>query len=84
MNSEGQNPTPGRVRLPQPRSRRGPKAYLAEVMREMKKVQWPNRKETTRLTGVVLAVCLIVVAILSGLSWVFGTLVTLLTRGAGA
>ncbi len=67
--------------LPIPKSKRGFKGFLAEVGREMKKVSWPTKAETNRLTGVVLAVCIIVVVILSSLGFVFGMLVDLITKG---
>jgi preprotein translocase subunit SecE len=79
MSSEGQKSTAGKV--PIPRSRRGAKGFFTEVVREMKKVNWPTKPETTRLTGVVLAVCLLVVTILSMLSFVFGTIIGILTGG---
>ena len=68
--------------LPMPRSRRGLKGFFAEVGREMKKVSWPSRQETNRLTGVVLAVCGLVVGILWLLSVVFDTLVNIITKGS--
>ena len=67
--------------LPIPKSKRGLKGFLNEVSREIKKVNWPSRQETNRLTGIVLAVCTIIVLILTALSQVADTLVTLLTRG---
>jgi len=48
----------------------------------MKKVSWPTRTETNRLTGVVLAVTILSVLILTGLGVVFGTLVDLITKGS--
>lgn len=51
-----------------PRMRRGPKAYFKDVQREMKNVSWPAPKETTRLTGVVLGVCILVTVLLLVLS----------------
>lgn len=67
--------------IPTPRSRRGWKGFWAEVGREMKKVNWPTKPETNRLTGVVFAVCIIVGLILLLLSTVFDTLVRIITRG---
>lgn len=51
--------------------RRGIRAYLADVVAEMRKVVWPTRKETFRLTGLVLTVCVIFVVFL----YVWGTIV---------
>ena len=68
--------------LPIPKSRRGAKGFLADVMREMKKVSWPTRPETNRLTGVVLAVCIMGVIMLTVMSIVFEHLVNLITKGS--
>lgn len=67
--------------LPIPKSRRGLKGFFNEVIREMKKVNWPTKKETNRLTGVVMGVTLLSVAILTAMGIVFGTLVNLITKG---
>ena len=63
-----------------PRSKRGLKGYFSEVKREIKKVSWPTVPETHRLTGVVLGVCFLLVAILTGLGTVFGFVVDFLTN----
>ena len=63
-----------------PRSKRGLKGYFTEVKREAKKVSWPTVPETHRLTGVVLGVCALLVAILTGLGSVFGFIVNFLTH----
>lgn len=63
-----------------PKSKRGMKGYFAEVKREIKKVSWPTVPETHRLTGVVLGVCAMIVAILTGLGLVFGFIVDFLTH----
>lgn len=67
--------------LPLPKSRRGVKGFFNEVIREMKKVNWPTKKETNRLTGVVMGVTILCVLILTGMGIVFGTLVNLITKG---
>jgi len=54
--------------------KRGLKGYFRDVIREMKHVHWPSRRETNRLTGVVLAVCVITIGVLTALSIVFDTL----------
>jgi preprotein translocase SecE subunit len=66
---------------PVPKSRRGFKGFFAEVGREMKKVNWPTRPETNRLTGVVLAVCLLIGIIISTLSWLSSIIVAIITKG---
>ncbi|MFY9233305.1 MAG: preprotein translocase subunit SecE [Fimbriimonadaceae bacterium] len=58
------------------------KTFFVDVVREMKKVTWPTRSETNRMTGIVLAVCALVVGILTALNIVVGTLMNILT-GAG-
>ena len=67
--------------LPIPKSKRGLKGFLSEVGREMKKVSWPTRPETTRLTLVVLTVCGIVVVTLTVMSYVFEVITNLITKG---
>ncbi|HSI73423.1 MAG TPA: preprotein translocase subunit SecE [Fimbriimonas sp.] len=67
--------------LPTPKLRRGLKSFLADVVREMKKVSWPSKAETNRLTGVVLIVCLALVAILTGLGWLFELIINFITKG---
>jgi preprotein translocase SecE subunit len=73
--------TGGKARgsLPVPKSKRGLKGFYNEVVREMKKVTWPTRAETNRLTTVVLAVCLLLVTLLSALGFVFGFVIDILT-----
>lgn len=51
-----------------------------EVRSEMKKVVWPTREETTRLTMVVIAVSAIISVILAAADFLFLTLVSLLQR----
>ena len=48
----------------------------------MKKVNWPTKPETNRLTGVVFAVCFIIGIILFVLSVVFDHFVSLVTKGS--
>jgi len=68
----------GGAGVPLPKSKRGFKAFLNDVSRELKKVHWPDKKETNRLTGVVLAVCGLAAAILYGMSLIADTLVRIL------
>jgi len=67
--------------LPIPRSKRGVKGFFSEVVREMKKVSWPTVKETNRLTGVVLAVCLLIGSIMILMGFAFGALIDFMTKG---
>lgn len=63
--------------------RRGISGFVSDVRREMKHVTWPTRKETTRLTGVVLAVCFAAVAILFGLGELFHFVIEALLKLRG-
>lgn len=76
-NEEPKKPQGG---LPVPRSGRGVKGYIQEVRREIKKVNWPTVPETYRLTGVVIGVCALLIGILTGLGFIFGRVVDILTN----
>ena len=51
--------------IPLPKIKRGGRAFLPGVKRELKKVSWPTIKETNRLFGVVLAVCLLLIVVMA-------------------
>jgi preprotein translocase subunit SecE len=51
-----------------------------EIRSEMKKVVWPTREETTRLTVVVIAISAVISVILFSADSVFALLLTLLQR----
>jgi preprotein translocase subunit SecE len=55
-----------------------------EVRSEMKKVVWPTREETTRLTIVVIALSAVISAILAAADFIFLTLIGLLQRAVGS
>lgn len=57
--------TPGIKRLPNV----GPVTFIKEVVAELKKVNWPTRNETIRLTGVVIIISAGVAAFIGGLDW---------------
>ncbi len=63
--------------------KRGLKGFYRDVVREMKHVHWPSRQETNRLTGVVMAVCLITIGILTALSLAFDTIFNQVFRAGG-
>jgi preprotein translocase SecE subunit len=63
-------------------SKRGPKAFLNDVARELKKVDWPTVKETHRLTAIVLTVCGVIIVVLTVLSYLFEILTNLITKGS--
>lgn len=44
-----------------------PAKFVQEVIRELKKVTWPTREETIKLTVVVIAISVIVGAFIGGL-----------------
>ena len=67
--------------IPIPKSKRGLKTFLKEVQRELKKVNWPSIPEAHRLTGIVLVVCGMMIAILTGLSVVLQKLVDFMMTG---
>jgi preprotein translocase SecE subunit len=67
--------------LPIPKSRRGIKGFFNEVVRELKKVNWPTKAETNRLTGVVMAVTFMCVAILTALGFAFEVIINFITKG---
>ena len=75
-----QTPRPGSAPA-LPTMKRGLKGFIQDLSREMKNVTWPTPQETTRLSGVVLAVCAAIVVILFALSSVFEALLNILTRG---
>lgn len=68
--------------VPTPKMRRGLKSFFNEVKREMTHVSWPTKSETNRLTTVVLAVCGLVVVVLTVMSYCFETVVNLITKGS--
>lgn len=65
--------------VPVPKMKRGLGSFLADVRRELTKVSWPTIPETNRLTGVVLAVCLLLVVILGVLGGVIGLVIDFVT-----
>ena len=73
------NESSGKVALPS--SRRGVKGFFSETARELRKVNWPSPRETTRLTGVVLTVCVGQAAILLSLQFFFGKIIDILQGG---
>ena len=48
--------------------------FLKEVRLEMRKVNWPTRKETVKYTIIIIGVSLVVAAFLGGLDFIFTTL----------
>jgi len=54
--------------------------FLKEVRAEMNNVSWPGKKDTTRLTGVVIGVSLIVAIFIGILDFLFTNLMTLVLK----
>lgn len=75
---QGKNPP--QAPIPIPKSKRGMRGFFTEVGRELKKVTWPTPKETTRLTGVVLAVCTFLILLLMALNFTADELFKTLSR----
>jgi preprotein translocase subunit SecE len=50
-------------------------AFLIAVWAELQRVQWPNRKQLTQMTGIVLAFCLIAGGYLGLLDAIFSRLI---------
>jgi len=50
--------------------------FLKEVKLEMKKVNWPTRRETLKYTLIIIGVSVAVAAFLGGLDFIFNTLLT--------
>jgi preprotein translocase SecE subunit len=68
-----------------PNVKRGMKPFFAGVKRELKKVSWPTYKETNRLFGVVVSVCILLIVVMGVLGFTFETLIHIITRtGTGA
>jgi len=57
-----------------------PIQFLNEVIAELKKVTWPSRRETMKLTVVVIAISVIVGAFIGGLDSLFLKITTLLFK----
>ena len=60
-------PQPGAPELK--KKRIGPRAYLGEVRAELKKVQWPTRKEVVNSTTVVLIAVVFMTALIFGFDY---------------
>ncbi len=47
------------------------KSFVGELRREFKRINWPGRKETIRLSTVVIVISLLVAAFLGALDFIF-------------
>ena len=66
--------------LPLPKAKRGVKSFYEGVKREMRKVSWPTYKETNRLFGVVVTVCLLLTVVMAVLGYFFETVINIITK----
>ncbi|MCG9895558.1 MAG: preprotein translocase subunit SecE [Fimbriimonadaceae bacterium] len=66
-----------------PKMRRGLKGFYQDLIVEMRKVSWPTPKDSTRMSGMVLGVCGLVVLILFGISTGFEILWSIVMGGNG-
>ncbi len=57
-----------------------PGTFLREVTAELKKVTWPTREETVKLTVVVIIISILVGAFIGGLDSLFLKITTLLFK----
>jgi len=61
-------------------SMKTPITFLKEVRAEMNNVSWPSKQETSRLTGLVIGVSLIVAIFIGILDFLFTNLMTLVLK----
>jgi len=54
--------------------------FIRESIQELKKVTWPSKKETARLTGYVIGVSVLVGLFVSGFDYLFRQLLALLIK----
>ena len=57
-----------------------PGRFLREVIAELKKVTWPTREETVKLTFVVIVISILVGAFIGGLDALFLKITTVLFK----
>jgi len=55
--------------------------FFADIVGELKKVVWPTRQETTRLTLIVIGLCLVMGVILGAVDYGFSELVAKVLLG---
>lgn len=58
-------------------------AFIGDIIGELRKVVWPSRRETLRLTAMVIGLCVAVGLILGLLDYGFAELVTRVFLGGG-
>ena len=50
--------------------------YLRETVREIKKVSWPSREQTTEMTVLVLAVSIVIGVYIGVIDFIFQSVIT--------
>lgn len=55
-----------------------PVKYIRETLVELKKVTWPSRQTTLKLTGIVIGISAIVAIYVGGLDYLFTNVLTLI------
>jgi preprotein translocase subunit SecE len=73
MKDRAQKEKTGRVKAGQAKKSRF--SFVPETIGELRKVTWPSRQETIRLSAMVLIVCVIVGLILGGIDYGFTQLI---------
>lgn len=68
--------------VPMPKMNRGIKGFYRDVLREMKHVNWPTPAESTRMMGIVMAVCIGLILVLFLLSLAFEQIINAIMRSA--
>ncbi|MBI5019143.1 preprotein translocase subunit SecE [Candidatus Gottesmanbacteria bacterium] len=61
-------------------SRSGPTKFFSEVASELKKVTWPTRNETVKLTAAVIIISLAVGLFIGGLDILFVNITTMVFK----
>lgn len=54
--------------------------FIKQSISEFKKIEWPTKKQTIRLTGLVIGVSVIVSLYVSGLDYVFTEAIKLILK----
>lgn len=57
-----------------------PVTYLSETISELKKVQWPKREVTLKLTAIVIGISIFVGIYIGGLDYFLTNLLTILVN----
>jgi preprotein translocase subunit SecE len=67
--------TTARARQQEKRKRTGARQFLKEVRQELRKVDWPTRRELITYTIVVIVTIVVLTAFVAALDYVFGRLI---------